>query len=479
MEIITSLPNQPEAQTSPLNQPALRPPRSHWLLLLVWLGIFSWGYVQVGQPLLQVNTLLGASEHEFQVLQATGEQAQLLHPAEPLLLSQSYYQWFPHATAANVPPLYPWLLAHTADAAGKLPIMPELYRQGQRANLWIGLGFLLLLGCWLWKNGSLLVAANAMLLLGFGVFLPHAVFYEPTVLFFGLYGLAFAFGLQLLTRNGAWPHVGFGLVVGAAYLTDVTILPLVLSWAVVTSLRFLFELCRRETHRAWNCPGHFIGLLGLSIAFLAVVGPNLQFHHERHHTWQPLTQEYLRVETTQSSGTQKISLAEYWSTHNWGQEIMPQLQAKLRALVFPAALNATAPEGTLRLLTWRGAYIWGLLVIFFIAAIHARTRGPAWFQDGPAADSRAGARVSFLLLTVALGLVAAALYHGLDGSENTILHLYPCLVLGLVLGAESLRQWAERRGRGGRAYSVIYRLAHVVLLAHLIYSVVAFLPKQA
>jgi hypothetical protein len=270
--------------------------------------------------------------------------------------------------------------------------------------------------------------------------------------------------------------------VGAAYLTDVTILPLVLGWATIATGRFLVEMFRRETHRSWNCPGHFIGLLGLSLAFLFMVAPNLYFHHQRNHTWEPLTQEFLMVEQpaqVQGTETQKIPLTDYLQSHSWRQEIFPQLQGKLRALVFPAALSPTAPEGTLRVLTWRGAYIWVLLTVFFIAGIHARTRGPAWFQDGPAADSRAGAKVSFLLLTVAFGLLAAAIYHGTDGSENTVLHLYICLVMGLILGAESLRQWAERRGRGGQAYTVIYRVAQVLLLLHLIYSVVAFLPYQA
>ncbi len=480
MEIITSFPTR--SQDAALNQPAIVSPRSSWILLLVWLGSFAWGYHFVASHLLGQpdNSLLKASDHEFVVLKATGEQVTEIHQSHLPSFSKGYYQWFPHATVEGVPPLYPWLLAQTASADGKLEAMPVVYARGQWVNVWLGLGFLIMLGTWLWSKGSLLVAANAMVLLGFGVFLPQTIFYEPNVLSYGLHGLAFALALQLLTRNGAWPHVAFGLVAGAAYLTDLSLLPLVLSWACVTTGRFCWEMFRRETHRSWNCPGHFIGLLGMAFGFFAVVAPNLQYHHARHQTWEPLRQAYLSVEA-EDPAQPKVPLQEFLGDNAHRADLPQAWLRKLHRVVFPRVLPATSPEGAPHILPWRNVYLWGLLAVFLIAGLHARTRGPAWFQDGPVADSRAGTRVAFVLLTTLFSLTAAAVYQGRDGSEHTILPIVQGLVLALILGGETLRQWAERRGgggRGGRGYTVAYRLGLLILLTHLIYSVVAFLQKQ-
>jgi hypothetical protein len=474
MEIITSFPNRSADAT--LNQPAIAPPRSSWVLLLLWAVIFSWGYHMVASRVLghPDNTLLKASDHEFIVLKATGEQAKEMNASHLPSFSKGYYHWFPHLTVEGVQPLYPWLQAQSAAADGKLETMPAIYSRGQWVNVWLGLGFLLLLGGWLWSKGSLLVAANAMVLLGFGVFLPQAVFYEPNVLSYGWHGLAFALALMLLTRNGAWPHVAFGLVVGAAYLTDVSVLPLVLCWAIVTTGRFCFEIFRREAHHSWNCPGHFIGLLGLTFAFLAVIAPNLQYHHERHQTWEPLRQAYFMVEN-EDPAAPKLPIQDFLADSARRAELPQAWLRKLHNIAFPRMLAGTSPEGAPRILPWRNVYLWGLLVAFLIAGLHARTRGPAWFQDGPVADSRAGGRVVFVLLFTFLGLTAAAVYHGKDASDHTVLPIFQGLVLALILGGEALRQWAERRGGGGRGYTVAYRVILFLLLAHLIYSVVAFM----
>jgi hypothetical protein len=266
-------------------KPAPARVRAPGFALVIWLGLFSYVFLLAAHPLTIRNTELKPSLHEGKVIRATLEQLKLQTTPQTSPHAGGYAHWAPHATVETVPPLYPWLMAHWL---GTLPIneagqeiisTQDLYTRGLCLNVWLGLIFLLIMGTWIWARGSLLVAANAMLVLGFGVVLPQAMFYEPNVLSYGWYGMAFVLALELLTRNLAWTHVLFGLVVGAAYLTDLTVLPLVAIWALVTVGRFLYELFRRDADQGWSCPGQFIGLLGFTFALCAVIGPNLLFHN--------------------------------------------------------------------------------------------------------------------------------------------------------------------------------------------------------
>ncbi len=469
MDTITSYPVTTPEQTLPLNLEALRPRRAPWYALLLWLAVFASGYFRVGQSMLAQCSLYSASPLELNVIRATAAQVSI-EPAEA-----GYYAWCPHRTAADIQPLYPWLVAQGAASQGSLEPMPQLYQRGVWLNFWLGLGFVSMLGLWLWKQAGLVIASTGMMLLGFGVLLPHGMFYEPTLLWLGLYGVCFAFILQILKRNSVWSHVGLGLTAGLAYLTDLSILPLVASWALMTVLRVAWQLARNQACESGNAPGPFIGLLGFGLAASAVIGPNLQFHHLNGHTWAPVTAEYLQVEEATETGSQRVDLHTYLNrTPDRPAQVLHQALEKLRAMVFPGRLADTSPEGAARILPWRGTYAWGLLALLIIAALHARSRGPAWFQDSPAADRHAGARVGFVFLNLAIGLLAAGLYHGHDGADSTMLHLYSTVVIALLLGAGALREWAERRGGGGRIYSLVFHVWQALLCVGLIVSVVAF-----
>ena len=471
MEIISSIPRHPQADDPypKLNHSKFSLVR--WVFLLVILSVIGWVFLQIAAKIVETSSPDPSALNQPAVMVATKEVAPSLNPSVSQGLVGGFYEWYPQKTSHGIAPLWPWIAAH---------YLPEndtqTFRQGQWVNLKLSLGFLILFGLAAATQLSILATLNVCLLLGFGVLLPRSLFYQPDALFCILYLLAILCAVRLLKRNSAWRHVQFGVVCGLAFLTKVTILPLLLSWALITVMRLLVGLFRRSGETPWDCRGQFIGLMGFAFAIVTVCAPSLHSNKEFDGSYlAPVASGYILSETQEDN--RYGARLETFPPRDWQERLRPAGSVRVAQLFSPSRLPDTAPEGAPHLLPLRGSYLWALIMAFLVAALYSRSRGPAWFQDGPATHQQTLPIVLFLFLTFLLEAAAAALYKPEDFGEQHILHLYGPIAVTLVVAGESLRRWAERRGGGGRGFQLCYHAIHLTVAVHLTLCLFALFPR--
>lgn len=461
MEIISSIPRHPQADDPypKLNQSGFSLGR--WAFLLVVLSVMGWVFFRIAAKTQESSQIDPASLNQPAVMVATKAVEPSLRPSISRGVVGGFYEWCPQKTVQGIAPLWPWIAAHHLPEDDS-----QTFRQGQSLNLMLSLGFLILFGLAAATELSILTTINVCLLLGFGVLLPRSLFYQPDALFCILYLLSILCAVRLLKRNSAWRHVQFGVVCGLAFLTKVTILPLLFSWALITVLRFLCGMFRRSGEKPWDCRGQFIGLLGFAFAFVAVCAPSLHANKELQGNYlAPVIKEYTR------------QADEPPVMQNWQEHLLKAGVVRVAQLFSPSRLPDKAPEGAPHLLALRGSYLWALVVAFLVAALYSRSRGPAWFQDGPPTHQQTLPIVMFLFLTFLVEVAVAALYHPEDLGEQHILHLYAPIAVTLVVAGESLRRWAERRGGGGRGFQLCYHAIHLTVAVHLSLCLFALFPR--
>jgi hypothetical protein len=218
-----------------------------------------------------------------------------------------------------------------------------------------------------------------------------------------------------------------------------------------------------------------------------VIWGNLSFHREKHaDAFFPLTHTYTTIPAAETAAvdgklyrTPQIPLSEHFSEHPWpAWKTLWQantLQMLSQALS-PAKI--TAAETSLPLVfPLRGTYLWVFVGAFLICGLYARSRGPAWFHDGAATHAEAPSILAFILLWFVLEFLGLGLYHNGTSAPLNYFHLLPPLAWLLVSSAESLRKWAERRGQGGRSFTLCYRFVHLTILVHMVICLIAFRQK--
>lgn len=363
----------------------------------------------------------------------------------------------PNATWYGVAPLWPWLMSFGGppsdsesggqglkEATESLAPYPLNWEGGTimrvcQINKWLTLAFLALLAFGVGRQWSLLGTINLLLVLGWMVLRPLQARATPETSSMILLLLTVLAAVRLLLKNTAWRHVHFGVVAGLAYLTDVTIAPLLAAWLVVTTARFLRGLLDKSPEGSWTCRGHFIGMLALAFAFLAVTAPNLHFHHVQDgRALSPVFSHYMN------------------SVPQTTQELHSQITQNLLTLVKlnteEISLAAGQPSRLLILA--------GLLGLLLIAVAHAARGGSASQRKGRAIFPESRTVFYFILL-------AGLFYAALARPGEILWQVFGLGALVLTMGAEALHGRAGRRGVDGGVYRIVFTGLQLGLTVHL------------
>ena len=368
----------------------------------------------------------------------------------------------PHATWYGVPPLWPWLMSFggppgSSETGGQGlkedPKNPAPYSLNWEAgtimrvceiNKWLTLAFLALLAFGVGRQWSLPGTINLLLVLGWMVLRPLQARATPETLSMILFLLTVLAAVRLLLKNTAWRHVHFGVVAGLAYLTDLSIVPLLAAWLLVTTARFLRGMLEKSQEGGWTCRGHFIGMQALVFAFLAVTVPNLHYHHvEDGRALSPVFNHYL------NSVPQTTQELHSHTTQSLLTLVKTNAEEIPRAAVQPSRLLILA----------------GLLGLLLIAV--ARAAG-----GGGAASRQAGVSIFQESRTVFYFILLAAFFYAALARPGEVLwQVFGLGALVLTMGAEALFGWAGRKGVDGGAYRIVFTGLQLVLSVHLMISI--------
>jgi hypothetical protein len=257
------------------------------LALGVSLLLFVWAYFFFATQLInQTNPNRQRSDQQNNIEHTKIAQSHM-RPDISDGLTSGVGRWLPHYTDGVVNPLWPWLSARLQG--GEKRTDQEMFVRGKWINVIMTVVFCLVCGWVASRYFSLLTSLNLMLLLGFGVFLPQAVFYQPEPLYYMLFLLCWLCCLMIFHRNAVWTYAVLGVLCGLAYLAKTSVQPLMISFVLVTSFRWLLDvgasLFKRQWVRQcseWVGQRHVVGMVFFGTMFLVTAGPRLSYSHERY-----------------------------------------------------------------------------------------------------------------------------------------------------------------------------------------------------
>lgn len=401
-----------------------------------------------------------------------------MNPREDLSLMENVTRWLPHRTDGVVAPLWPWVAArlttpgHQYREAEVMEADKELFVKGKWANVAFVLVFLWALGLVLARNFRPAAAVTVLMLGGLGALLPRAVYFQPETLYYILFFFTWVCAVKLLLRNDVWLHALFGLMGGLAYLAKTSVEPLILGWLVVSGLRWLLTLRKKDDHMAeldWNGRKHFIGLLVFAFAWLAVTAPRYMASHERWgdprftypaawmwmddfetgYAWMAKHPDKAALETIPDA--EKPSLRNYLKTHE-AAAVQARLKdgttAKVTGWLAPKPVKVKK-DGTFPgwkiLLEKRGWYLAGVGVVTLAAGVLVWSRRKAVDRVGMKLPAGSWAPVLFTAGSVVGYSLLYGWYDSIGRGERFMLSLYLPLVFCLIWAAEGLMNLAVKR----------------------------------
>ncbi|MDG2125044.1 MAG: hypothetical protein P8J87_15180 [Verrucomicrobiales bacterium] len=492
----------------------------HWMVLSVLLAAFGWFYVWVAERLvLQTNLeveLHGQVEQMDAALEAREGRA-----ADPESegLSGMVQQWVPHQTDGLNNPLWPWLVSWVAPEGLEAGYdfesgeSEEFFRLGKWLNVALTGALLLSLGMVCGRTFTLLGTINLVAIAGLGGLLPAVVLFAADALFSVFFLLSWICCLAILKKNSLWLYAVLGLVLGLAYLSKSSVVPLLGVFLIVTTYRFFSALFpwllgtgSQERGRAceWSCQNHFVGLVFLVFAFVMTAGPRLAhanevFDNPAHDyantmRWADTAEEAREWKEEHGSKESLVELSEedrpslklYLKEHS-GAEIQARISEGVEAVVVEfldlpnfggeeeeevkVEVAGGEPEPWQQVLPWRGLYL-GVLcgVLLLVVLLFPLHRKRAVF---PSQRIEVGALpISvFVGLTVVAYAVAYGWYRPIESAEGLMLVLYAPLVFSVVAGAESLLLRVRRRGEHLWMLK-LYAVLQLVVSAGLVWRVV-------
>ncbi len=412
--------------------------------------------------------------------------------------ANALWQWFPHYTDGVVNPLWPWVSARLQKGAN--PTDHQIFVRGKWINVIVTGIFCLLCGVILARCCSLPAAVNGMFLIGFAALLPRAVYYQPEPLYFILFALCWLGCLYALHRNPIWIYALLGVLTGLAYLAKTSIQPLMISFVLVATYRFLQDMgCSvigrgrwRRDCTEWQWNRHIVGLIFFGIIFLLTAGPRLNYANERfgnpfhsypsYWMWMDsfpdgvvfMRKHSDKVALERLTDAERPSLKGYLASHeprDSGARLADGFWWTWENLIAPPRARGDekgTPEAPWRtLLPDRGIYlvsVLGLLLGLFV-----------WYFAQRPKPENAAQRISPETSTAALFVVGCTLFYALaygwyvpiGKGDRFMLALYTPLLLTLILGCEALLRRIQARGRGGAYAWCAYQAGHWVLFGFL------------
>lgn len=440
-----------------------------WVVLLACLSGLGWAYAKAfWRQLPSPAELHSPQEMELRQLAMVAEarkdqQLDFTHG-----VSEPLNNWLPHRTDGLVRPLWPWLAAWMmddadADAAGSAPGYSARFAQRVHlVKLTFTLTLLMLLGLAFARAFSVPAALLAVILTGFGVLLPSGRAFMPDVLFAVLLLLTWVCCLTALKRNSLWLYGMIGFLAALTNLAAPTATPLLLVFAGVSTLRWLWGWILEHLPREgggtslWVWRNHWLGMLLLLACHLITAGPMLAHAYRTHGEAMPFhwrwfdsadelrawTDTHQTLEAKQAvPADQRPTYANYIASHS------------------PEVVHARLEQGVWKILRtvlmqpWqaqpfpcpRGVFVAVLAAMLGVLLIMICFVVPRAHHAGQALHPETASLVLFSVLA----LVVCTFDFGWDTPVLTqsqrALALYAPLVLSLLWACEALVQRARRR----------------------------------
>lgn len=447
-----------------------------WIRRLVFAGLLGallWSYLGSALTALERAAQAPPRPLEARQLALTGITQQDLQPDFSRSFSEPLERLVPHRTDGWVQPVWPWLAAWTYEAQD--PNGSRL-RSGS-FRLGLSLAFLALLALASARQFSLAGALLVVLLTAFQGQLPVVAEFSGAALFGQFFLLTWAMCLYSLHRNSLWTYGLTGMAGALAYLCEDRMLPLLLGFAAISSLRALAGWAAAHGTRAegttlWEWRNQVFGLLLLAAGFLFLAGPRLAEAHQRYGAafFNPVDQVRWLDDSASARrwlengdpaappARETPTLGQYLQTHD------------------RSAIHQRLGQGLGRVGQWLGDR--GGPALAALLALLAGVLAGTWLAT-PRAD-HAGQRLHPETATQALFVIAVTAAYGLIAAWDAAVlapdHLQALigpLALSLVWGCESLLRRACRRGRAGTVLAQGYR---ALLWALLLWQTLPLLP---
>ena len=402
--------------------------------------------------------VIAASEHGRRVntSKARGDQSGYLWDAENV-----YANWHGRQPPVvigerNRMPLYAGYLAlfYHRD----LPD-PEFFEVAKRANIYLSLALLAILGLLFFRHLPTLAAANLTGIVAFGYFIFKAGYAQSELLFYFLMFVTFLGCWHLLRAAQGWRAIGLaaltGSLAGLAQLTKAALLPFVATFLAIYAGSLLVRVVRRQTHGVEEASRDALWRVAaaavFAIAFLAVLWPYLstskrvfgQYFYNVNSTFYVWYDDWAHASVgTYSHGdgvgwptmpdSELPGAGRYWREHSVGQ-----IGQRIASGFEDMALKSVQMYGYLPYLL---LYLAMLAVILFtrrqIVVPMLRANAPL---------------VAFLLVYASLYLLAIAFYYPTSGTGTArflLAHLAPLFfALSYLFSRERLTSAPWRIGR--------------------------------
>ena len=379
---------------------------------------------------------------------------------------------YAHVGGRNQMPALPFLVS-LIDRPGAS--VDELFVRGKYLNVALSLVVLVGIG-WLFRRTLPRFESLVLILVvAFTVYVYRAGYVQAELLFYGLFFFAFLLSLSLLANPNPGRAIACGVVLGVAYLTKASVLPLLAAfvfWAIPGAL------LRRPSR-----PSRLLGLATPAIVvvfFLATVFPYIQTSHERFDRWfyNVNTSVYIWADSWDEvkrvmSGTGD---REHWPDLSEDQLPSPTLYFSRHGL---ADLAARIGQGLwtseIRHLVEKpfgyGKYLIFYALVALAVVVRARERVVALCVD----DGR-WVQTAFALSVIGGYMVAYAFYSPIVRGPRLVLALYIPTMFSIFWlltrkGLESLALWKGERFQLGLAH------VHAATLIVLATDIVFRLPR--
>ncbi len=511
-------------------------PWFRWLVILELLILFGFAYIHIGALLVtQTNHTSKQIHGEDQLhnMQLATEARSDLNPDYNSGFMAPLTNIFPHRTDGVVNPLWPWVAAWFTDASheingddmtavGVSDQTRTLFNRGRWFHVFMTLTFLVMLGIAACRLFSLPAACNLVLLGGMGALLPRAAYFQPEPLYYMLFFLTWVACFSALQRNSLWIYGMIGVLGGAAYMADGSIMPLLAVFVGVSSLRCVWEIvsARRRglvlgSTNLWHWRNHLVGLVVLVAACFMTIGPRLKDAHEKFgdpffsyprcwlwldspkqaHEW--MSRHQTRESLDAMTPSERPSFSNYLRTHTREDIISRLWDGTFGSKMGETEIIGRVPEffwpqqtklvksldqwsGWRGILEWRGLYLgWlGLILLALLGAVaavpKAQHAGHFVVQHGT---------VSIVLFVFATFTVYSLIF-GFNApiaggsGDRFMLALYLPLAFSLIMGEEAIIRRIRRR-KGSPWISRSYLLVQWILFAALAWRLVEIirLPK--
>lgn len=402
-------------------------------------------------------------------------------PDENAGVTENFQRWLPHLTDGDVQPLWPWVMSsQVEDGHQSAGFEPEkdagLLRRVKTVQVWMLAGFLLLCGLMAARGLSPGAVLPALLPGTLVALLAYGTDFGPAGMNYMLVFLSWFCALRLLHRNSLWLHGVFGILTGLAWLTDATALLVVAAWLLAATARWL-RICFRRgeqgLHETWIARNHFVGLIVVVMAWVAVCGSRCGasmdhwgrplFAWQHHWMWLDSEAEARsltdRFEDARSLTGRRQDLPgwdDYWNTHT-----AEQARGRLTtgwAQVWTRFMGAEPPRSQAALFWQRGRLrqaVWlaGAAALSVVASLIALTRRR---RDGPPAPLPCGSVACVLFVLFAAGAYGAwyGWYSPIQSDPRFLLVLYLPLGWSFLCGAEKMMTVARTRGLSRRGWLI-------------------------